>query len=71
MPTLTGPIKTIISNGVNIPLVTNAGEPIEISTAAEMDTLLVAANVGKVYRYTGTTDDTYTNGELYIVEEDA
>ena len=71
MPTLTGPVKSIISNGVSIPLVSNAGEPIEVSTAAAMDSLLVAANVGKVYRYTGTTDETYTNGELYIVEEDA
>ena len=41
--------------------------PIEISTASEMTALLVAANVGKVYKFTGTTDDTYTNGNLYEV----
>lgn len=41
--------------------------PIEVSTAAAMTALLVAANVGKVYKFTGTTDSTYTNGDLYEV----
>lgn len=41
--------------------------PIEVSTAAAMTALLVAANVGKVYKFTGTTDTTYTNGDLYEV----
>ena len=41
--------------------------PIEVSTAAAMTTLLIAANVGKVYKCTGTTDATYTNGDLYEV----
>ena len=45
------------------------GQPEEISTAAEMDNLLVSANIGKVYLYTGTTTATYTNGNLYLVEE--
>nr|DAG70155.1 MAG TPA: hypothetical protein [Caudoviricetes sp.] len=40
----------------------------DVSTAAAMNAKLVAANVGKVYRFTGTTDDTYTNGDLYEVE---
>lgn len=48
---------------------THEGEPIEINTAAGMNAVLVAANVGKVYRFTGTTDSTYTNGDLYEVEE--
>lgn len=39
----------------------------DISTADEMTALLVEANVGKVYRFTGTTDETYTNGDLYEV----
>lgn len=39
----------------------------EISTADEMDALLTAENVGNIYRYTGETDDTYTNGDLYEV----
>ena len=41
--------------------------PIEVSTAAAMTALLVPANVGKVYKFTGTTDATYTNGDLYEV----
>lgn len=41
--------------------------PIEVSTAAAMTALLVTANVGKVYKFTGTTDATYTNGDLYEV----
>lgn len=40
----------------------------DVSTAAAMTAKLVAANVGNVYRFTGTTDDTYTNGDLYEVE---
>lgn len=39
----------------------------EISTAAEMNALLVAANIGKAYKFTGTSDDTYTNGDVYEV----
>lgn len=42
--------------------------PQEVATASEMDALLVAENVGKVYKFTGTTDDSYTNGDLYVVE---
>lgn len=39
----------------------------DISTSNEMTALLVEANLGKVYRFTGTTDETYTNGDLYEV----
>lgn len=38
-----------------------------IATASEMNGCLIQANVGKVYKFTGTTDDTYTNGDLYEV----
>lgn len=41
--------------------------PIEISTDAEMEAVLTSDNVGKVYKFTGTSD-TYTNGDLYVVE---
>lgn len=41
--------------------------PIEISTDAGMEAVLTSSNVGKVYKFTGTTG-TYTNGDLYIVE---
>ncbi len=40
----------------------------EVSTSSAMDALLVQANVGKLYKYTGTTDDKYTNGDIYEVE---
>lgn len=40
----------------------------EVATAAAMDALLVEANVGKYYKFTGTTDTNYTNGDLYLVE---
>jgi uncharacterized repeat protein (TIGR02543 family) len=43
------------------------GKPIEVSTAIAMDNLLVSDNVGKVYKFTGTTDANYINGELYEV----
>jgi len=48
---------------VNVPSVT------DISTASEMRALLTAANVGKYYKYTGTTDSNYINGDIYLVEE--
>ena len=47
---------------VNVPAVT------EVTTAAAMNALLVEANVGKYYKFTGTTDSNYTNGDLYLVE---
>ena len=40
----------------------------DVATAAQMDANLVAENVGHIYRFTGTTDDTYTHGDIYIVE---
>lgn len=46
---------------VNVPSIT------DVATAAEMNAKLVAANVGNVYRFTGTTDSIYTNGDLYEV----
>ena len=43
----------------------------EVSTAAEMNTLLVAENVGNAYKFTGTTDSTYTNGNIYEVVQES
>lgn len=40
----------------------------EVATATAMDALLVEANVGQYYKFTGTTDTSYTNGDLYLVE---
>lgn len=53
------------SVNVNVP---TASAVEEVATAAAMDALLVEANVGKYYKFTGTTDSNYTNGDLYLVE---
>lgn len=45
------------------------GSPAEVSTEAEMNAVLTADNVGKVYKYIGTTTDTYENGAYYVIEE--
>lgn len=50
---------------VNVP---SSGGVEEVATAAAMNALLVEANVGKYYKFTGTTDANYTNGDLYLVE---
>lgn len=55
--------KLLSSVAVNVPPYAQ-----EVSTTTAMNALLVAANVGRVYKFTGTTDNTYTNGDLYIVE---
>ena len=41
---------------------------IEVSTSAGMYAVLTEDNVGKAYKFTGTTDDTYTSGDIYVVE---
>lgn len=42
------------------------GYPIEVATDVGMSAVLVDDNVGKVYKFTGTTG-TYVNGDLYVV----
>ena len=42
--------------------------PSEVATESEMTALLETAEVGSVYKYTGTSG-TYENGALYVVEE--
>lgn len=44
-----------------------ASVPEEVATAVELFQLLTADNLGKVYRFTGETGDTYTSGDLYEV----
>lgn len=41
----------------------------EVATSAEMDAKLNENNVSLYYKYTGTTDDKYTNGDIYQVQE--
>lgn len=48
--------------------VSSSGGVEEVATAAAMNALLVEANVGKYYKFTGPTDSNYTNGNLYLVE---
>lgn len=45
------------------------GLPIEVETEEEMQALLVAANIGKIYKYVGLSTDNFENGELYAVRE--
>lgn len=48
------------------------GVPIDVPTAAEMESILsnaTAQTAGIIYKYTGTTTDKYINGNLYIVEQ--
>ena len=59
-----------IKSGISIFGVTGSyvdSTPIEISTDAGMEAVLTSSNVGKVYKFTATSD-TYTKGDLYIVE---
>lgn len=45
--------------------------PIEILTETEMTAILEnATHAGAVYKYTGETTDIYTQGELYIIQEE-
>ena len=55
--------KLLSSVTVNVPPYAQ-----DVATAAQMDANLVAENVGHIYRFTGATDDTYTHGDIYIVE---
>lgn len=56
---------------VTAPEVENSPLPIEVATEEEMNSLLETAEIGDIYKYTGETTDTYENGALYVVEEEA
>lgn len=48
------------------------GKLTEISTAAEMDTILTnatSADIGKAYLYIGETTEAYENNAIYIIKE--
>ena len=44
---------------------------IDVATTSEMDALLVSSNLGNVYRFTGTTDNSYRKWDLYTVVQDS
>ena len=49
----------------------NAGEGGDaFGTPIPVDDMSLATEVGKIYLYTGVTNEYYTNGYLYVVEED-
>ena len=56
------------SEYVNKNTVDDSPLPIEVATESEMNTLLETSEVGSIFKYTGTTTDTYKNEALYIVE---
>ena len=67
----TGKTGTITPAGMatEISLISGGGGMESVTTESEMDAKLVATNVGKVYKYTGTTANKYTPGDIYIIEE--
>lgn len=48
----------------------NGAIPYEVSTESEMSTLLESGMVGGIFKYIGSTTETYENGTLYILEEE-
>ncbi len=81
---LTGTMETysgntyITSNGVvatsgkymNSDITVDVAGITEVATSAEMDTKLTEDNVSLYFKYTGTTDDKYTNGDIYQVQDE-
>lgn len=51
--------------------VAGSAVPTTVSTEAEMTALLESGEVGGVYMYVGETTETYENGALYVLEEEA
>lgn len=61
--------KMPIKVNVNIEGAGDSGVPLQPATEEEMNNLLVNENIGKVFLYTGETNENFTNGEYYIIEE--
>jgi hypothetical protein len=40
----------------------------DVSTATAMDNKLISSNLGRAYRFIGTSTSNYVNGDIYIVE---
>lgn len=41
----------------------------DVATESVMNNKLISSNLGRAYRFTGTTTNNYVNGDIYIVEE--
>ena len=52
-----------------VTITTDVPQMTEVATSAAMDAKLKEDNVSLYYKYTGTTDDKYTNGDIYQVQE--
>lgn len=65
--------KSLVEDDIKIKLddsiFESVGKPIELATNEEMEAVLVADNIGKIYKYVGETNETFTNGNLYQVME--
>lgn len=59
-------VTNYASATVRVPI--KAGNPIEVATDTDMTNALTQDNVGKVYKFTGTSD-TYEANAIYIVSE--
>lgn len=53
---------------VNVP--TSNIDKFEISSDSEMQVLTDKINIGNTYLYSGETTENFTNGQVYMVEED-
>lgn len=59
-------VTNYASASVNVP--TLEGSPIEVATDTDMTNALTQGNLGKVYKFTGTSS-TYETGAIYIISE--
>lgn len=64
---LTGEVNSLTQANQNLEAA--AHKPENIATIEALEAKLTAANVGRIYCYTGETTANYTQGELYQVEE--
>ena len=57
---------------VNVPTSSVGGDiaVIDVANQSAMELLLVEENIGKIYRYTGETNETFINGALYQVAQE-
>lgn len=53
-----------------VTITTDVPQMSEVATSAEMDAKLKEDNVSLYFKYTGTTDDKYTNGDIYQVQDE-